>query len=218
MTTYPTGVHTVGPGQWPYDDGTLLPFGPDGQQRLAARISQLAGAGIGYAPDVATRDALVANGDAFVGLHVYVAAVDQVHKWTGSVWAVFGLGNAIFEMDSAATVNIPKTAVATTILSQAINLDFTQPLEIGFTALAQVGAANTNVAGHLIIKLNGFQIGNTLRIGNLNATGNSPVPIVRTVRGRGSAGVNTILVQADVDTASSSTFFINNPQLEVFQG
>jgi hypothetical protein len=91
MANYPTGVHTSGLAQYPYDDPTMTPFSPDAQKRMADRAALIAGSGIGYAADTTARDAIVTNGDAFTGLHVYVASVDQVQKYTGSGWvAVFG--------------------------------------------------------------------------------------------------------------------------------
>lgn len=83
----------IGPGKWPYDSGTDIPFGPDGQQRLATRANMVSGAGIGYAPDIATRDLLVTNGDAFPGMHVLVATTTigtpTVYEYVGSgVWNV----------------------------------------------------------------------------------------------------------------------------------
>lgn len=89
-------THFIGPGKWPYDDGTDAPFGPDGLQRLANRSNMMSGAGVGYAPDIATRDALVTNGDAFVGLHVYVLANDAVYKYAGSsVWTLVWTGTLV---------------------------------------------------------------------------------------------------------------------------
>lgn len=79
----------VGPGQFPYDDGTALPFGPTNQQALAETINQISGSGIGYAANNAARAALVSNNQAFVGLHVYDAEDDIVYRYSAaSTWIV----------------------------------------------------------------------------------------------------------------------------------
>lgn len=79
-------THFIGPGKWPYDDGSDLPYGPDSQQRQATRSNLIGGAGIGYQPDLSGRDGLVTSGDVFPGLHVYVAATDTVYKYNGAAW------------------------------------------------------------------------------------------------------------------------------------
>lgn len=86
MASYPTGVHTVGPGQFPYDDGTMIPFGPDMAQRLATRVALVAGAGVGYEAGYAALQTRVSNGDAFPGMLVYTADTDVIWKYTGSAW------------------------------------------------------------------------------------------------------------------------------------
>jgi hypothetical protein len=88
MPDYPQGVNTSGLGQWPYPDGSLTPFPPDDFKRLVDRLSLIAGMGVGYAANVAARDAMVTNGDAFPGLRVWVGSLDQVHKYTGNSWHV----------------------------------------------------------------------------------------------------------------------------------
>lgn len=115
MPSYPPGVHTVGAGQWPYDDGTLIPFGPDAQQRLATRIDLLAGSGIGLVPNETALQTLITNGDAFAGLIVHAADTDVLWKYDGSKWVpvaagYFGIHSGSGQWPSAASSSMSATA------------------------------------------------------------------------------------------------------------
>lgn len=77
-------VTTIGPGLWPYEDGTAIPFGPNGQQALATIGNRISGSGIGYCPALSDVTALVTNAFAYAGLHVYCLATDTVYKFTST--------------------------------------------------------------------------------------------------------------------------------------
>lgn len=86
MATYSPGTHTVGPGQWPYPDGSEAPFGPGNFQDLATRANLIAGAGIGYEAASTGLETRVANGDAYPSMMVYTLDTDIIWQYNGATW------------------------------------------------------------------------------------------------------------------------------------
>lgn len=81
-------LHSVGAGQWPYDDGSEAAFGPEAQLAIATRIDKLAGAGIGFCATTAIRTALGSSTDVYDGLVVWDDQLNVLYQWNNSlgVW------------------------------------------------------------------------------------------------------------------------------------
>lgn len=154
----------VGPGQWPYEDPTAVPFGPNNQQAIAILINALAGAGTGYAVNNAARAALVTSGQAFEGLLVYDAQDDAVYKsLSGTTWRlweqdwktftpvfpsglVLGAGGALLYSAYKVSMGEVHCRVGVQLGTSGFSVSsplFTPPLAIGSTSstLAPLGLA-----------------------------------------------------------------------------
>lgn len=85
-----------GAPQYPYPNTTKVPDVPGDILLFAQRLALMNGAGIAAVADISARNALVANGDAFGGLHVYVTADETVYKYDGANWPIVSRGSTTF--------------------------------------------------------------------------------------------------------------------------
>lgn len=75
----------TGSGQWPYPNSSATPDVPADVLLLAQRIDLMA-SGWTVTANATTRGALVTNGDAYEGLHVYQIDTKVAYLYTGSAW------------------------------------------------------------------------------------------------------------------------------------
>lgn len=82
---------TTGVDKNPYPNSTDVPDGPGAFLLMAQRLTKLKGAGVGYAADSTALAALITDGDAFAGLHIYYLAADCMVRFNGSAFKLFGV-------------------------------------------------------------------------------------------------------------------------------
>lgn len=82
---------TTGSGQWPYPNSSATPDVPADVLALTTRIA-LMSEGFTSTASAATRAALVTNGDAFEGLHVYQIDTGVTYQYLSSAWVPMASG------------------------------------------------------------------------------------------------------------------------------
>lgn len=204
-------------------------YGPKGEP-------QFAGSGV---PQDAADLSLVATWAAKVGNRISGTSAERAaptgwvptpglefYETDTGLTFVFVAAVGWMQRDATATIyNEPAQPTLLTTPGQTRTIDTVtltaqapQPVMIVATALTQVGSSGVNWAGNYWIAVNGVRAGVVLRIGNLNQSGNTPVPAIKIARAMLNAGSNKIELFTSIDAASGSGVYFNNPQIEVWPG
>jgi hypothetical protein len=143
------------------------------------------------------------------------------YQWSVSLNTWFKAGGTASLLSAApAPTAKASSGQETTLMKSTVTMPAAGDVWIAFTSLSQISVNGTsnNWAGNLAVRVDGVQVGGTRRVGNLASNDNSPVPTDRMVHARLAAGARAVTVVLTVDSGSSTSPFINNPQIEVWQG
>lgn len=130
-------------------------------------------------------------------------------------WVLTNGGVNLFNEGAESTKNAVQgtgTTLATVNYTAAVR----QRVGIEFTSQGQVGSAGGNVAGNLTILVDGVQMGGSRRWSTLSGAGNTAITFDRRVYAVLPAGARVITARTTVDSASSTSLYVNNPQIEIW--
>lgn len=150
------------------------------------------------------------------GLEFYETDTGLTYLYVNPAGWVLQDGTATIYSEPAQPTLLTSAGQTKVVDSATITVQTPQPVMIVATALAQAGAASTNWAGNYWIAVNGVRAGVVLRIGNVNSTGNTPLPTTKIARALLVAGANKIELFTSIDAASGTGIYFNGPQIEVW--
>lgn len=154
--------------------------------------------------------------------HVYgdpTSSNNGDYQWSVSLGTWFKAGGtAALSSTAPLGTKLANAGATTTIATSTFTMAAAGDVWISFTSISQTGNTSTNWAGNLSVLVDGVRVGLYRRVGNLNATNNAPVPLDRMVHVRLAAGSRTITATLSVDSTSGGGTYVNNPQIEVWQG
>jgi hypothetical protein len=174
---------TTGSGLFPYPNASAVPDVPADILLLAQKIDLIA-SGWTLTPDATTRAALVTNGFAYEGLHVYQIDTKVLYIYQSSAWVAQGSSSSGSPTLSA---NITNLSGYTPKLEKNGNI---VTLQFGVTNSAATGTAAPGSGVSMMTLPAGFRpTANTLVFG-VGVNNGGTVPIIYTVDTSGVVKAN----------------------------